>query len=187
MRWLPFCVVTGLVFLGFSPIVLAHGFRLEQQRTEAIVIQSLEDSGKPMIGAMVLVYTPSDRSTPWKTGATDNQGQFIFIPDRTQPGVWTVQVRQAGHGHEIAVEVLPAPAPQGNPVIASSPEALKPDILPSLAPSPSPVPIESNLSRIPPVLPNSPAQQGLLVGSVLWGFVGTILFFSRQPRKNVTQ
>jgi nickel transport protein len=51
-----------------------------------------------MQDAQVNVFAPDDPQTPWMNGNTDQNGRFIFSPDPTIPGTWDVQVRQAGHG-----------------------------------------------------------------------------------------
>ena len=189
-------LLTGFLSIGFASVGRTHGGRIEQKAAEAIVLETFENSGAPMSGAIVAIYTPQDSVTPWKTGTTDAQGQFIFIPDRSQPGEWTAQIRFAGHGHAIPIPIPPetaaAPVP-GNapdskdtakthenlaPVESTSTEAISQTIAPPLSPPLSP-PV-SSASSSPAILPNTPLQQGLLVGSVLWGFVGTGLFFSRR-------
>ena len=193
-------LLTGFLSIGFASVGRTHGGRIEQKAAEAIVLETFENSGAPMSGAIVAIYTPQDSVTPWKTGTTDAQGQFIFIPDRSQPGEWTAQIRFAGHGHTIPIPIPPeippetaaAPVP-GNapdskdtakthenlaPVESTSTEAISQTIAPPLSPPLSP-PV-SSASSSPAILPNTPLQQGLLVGSVLWGFVGTGLFFSRR-------
>lgn len=196
MRSFLLFLLTGFLSIGFASVGRTHGGRIEQKAAEAIVLETFENSGAPMSGAIVAIYTPQDSVTPWKTGTTDAQGQFIFIPDRSQPGEWTAQIRFAGHGHAIPIPVPPemppetaaAPVPENAPdskdtakihenlapVESTSTEATSQTIAPPLSP---PV---SLASSSPAILPNTPLQQGLLVGSVLWGFLGTGLFFSRR-------
>jgi nickel transport protein len=61
--------------------VLAHGAHIDYQPTESIQIQAKYDSGDPMQGAQVMVYSPDDLSDPWTQGTTDDQGRFVFAPD----------------------------------------------------------------------------------------------------------
>ena len=180
MRSLFLFLLTGFLSIGLAAVGRTHGGRIEQKVAEAIVLETVEDSGAPMSGAIVAIYTPGDSVTPWKTGTTDAQGQFMFIPDRTQPGEWTAQVRLAGHGHRVSI-TIPAEA-------TSTPVPVHETIAPSLtiAPpvssqTPASQPISPEVSHV--VLPNTPLQQGLLVGSVLWGFVGTGLFFFRRDEQ----
>ena len=176
--------------MGLASVGRTHGGRIEQKAAEAIVLETFEDSGAPMKGAIVAIYTPGDSVTPWKTGTTDAQGQFMFIPDRNQPGEWTAQVRLAGHGHAIAINIpASSPVPVNEPIAGNlAPGDLAPTDPPAPSTIASGVPVasqpifpETSPSVAPSsVLPNTPLQQGLLVGSVVWGFVGTGLFFSRR-------
>lgn len=93
----------GGVALGVASapaIAWAHGAQIQSRQASAVEIQASYDSGEPMAAAQVQVFAPTDPQTPVLTGVTDDQGQFIFIPD--SPGDWEVSVRQAGHG-DIAV------------------------------------------------------------------------------------
>ena len=58
-----------------------------------------------MAGAQVTVYAPDDPSTPWLTGECDDEGRFAFTPDTSIPGTWDIQVRQAGHGDMIHIDI----------------------------------------------------------------------------------
>lgn len=150
----------------------AHGARLEYQTTRAIAIQAEYDSGEPMANASVVIYAPSDPSTPWQTGQTDEAGRFLFTPDPSQPGNWDIQVRQAGHGDIISIPIAPDATEQAtdpNPAADPAAEAIA-EVPDSQGDRPSAGVLNSNLSAL---------QQGLLVGSVLWGCIGTALFFSR--------
>ena len=82
---------------------LAHGANIEYQSTTAIEINATYDSGQPMSKAEVSIYSPEEPSNPWLTGTTNENGEFIFIPDPDKIGNWEVKVRQAGHGHIITI------------------------------------------------------------------------------------
>jgi nickel transport protein len=71
----------------------------------AVQIQATFDTGEPMAGGQVTVYAPDDPSTPWLTGVCDEEGRFVFAPDPGKPGTWDVQVRQAGHGDMVHIEI----------------------------------------------------------------------------------
>jgi nickel transport protein len=147
--------------LGWVMPVLAHGAHIDYQSTESVQIQARYDSGEPMQGAQVMVYAPNDLSTPWTQGTTDDQGHFLFAPDAAQPGNWEVTVRQAGHGDIVAIPIQPEAAP-GAP-----------------AAGPGVEPVAMTTSQTAPL---SPVQQGITIGAVIWGFVGTALFFARGKR-----
>ncbi|MGC9527921.1 MAG: carboxypeptidase regulatory-like domain-containing protein [Limnospira sp.] len=155
MRWK---YALPLLLLSAATIperAIAHGANIEYQKTSAVEITARYDSGTPMADAQVSVYTPDDPATPWKTGLTDSRGRFVFIPDPTKSGLWEVKVRQAGHGDLIAV-------PVGPPGEAS---ADTPSGIDAIAPNSS-------------YRSNSP-QTWVTAAAVIWGFVGTALFFSR--------
>ncbi|AHY47926.1 Carboxypeptidase regulatory-like domain [Rubrobacter radiotolerans] len=90
--------------LAASP-ALAHGVELEERTGEAVEITATFDNGEPMREAQVTIYAPKEPQTPWATGVTDEEGRYAFLPDGEQPGEWSVQVRQAGHGTTTSVEV----------------------------------------------------------------------------------
>ncbi|MBD0268954.1 MAG: carboxypeptidase regulatory-like domain-containing protein [Cyanobacteria bacterium Co-bin8] len=154
---------------GAAP-ALAHGVVLNYQPANSIAVEATFDNGEPMADAQVLVYSPESPSEPWAEGTTDAQGRFLFSPDASLPGTWEVSVRQAGHGGIVAIPVEGTSvataaegsgsgggeATSGSDAISARPQAA--------TAGPSPV------------------QQGIMVGSVIWGFIGTALFFSRGKR-----
>ncbi len=56
--------LTLLVLTSFSEKVLAHGANIEYRETSAITIQAKYDDDTPMAHAQVVIYAPSDRTTP---------------------------------------------------------------------------------------------------------------------------
>ena len=96
---------------------------------------------------------------------TDEEGNFIFAPDHYQPGYWEIKVRQAGHGNLVSV-------PFQVDKLENSPR--------------------KNISKSSYYLASTtrdynPIQRGLMIGCVIWGFVGTSLFFSRFPSQEQPQ
>lgn len=90
-----------------TQVAMAHGVDITtapQQGTDVVVTF---DTGEPMVGAQVAVFTPEDPADPWLTGITDENGRFFFVPDANLPGTWEVRVRQAGHGDFVRIEVEP--------------------------------------------------------------------------------
>ncbi len=83
----------------------AHGANVTYTTDVEVGITARYDSGEPMGGAQVAVYSPQDPSTPWLTGTCDEEGRFTFTPDTSMPGTWVVQVRQAGHGDIIHIPI----------------------------------------------------------------------------------
>ena len=140
-------LVTGLTLLLIPLKVAAHGVQISSAKVNSIEIIALYDSGQPMAGGQVNVYAPDDPLEPWLTGICDQQGKFFFIPDYSKPGLWEVQVRLAGHGDLIRIEIT-----DSEEAIATGATAL------------------------------SSLQKAVMALTVIWGAVGTALFFSR--RKN---
>ncbi len=162
-------LLAALGGIGWVTPVLAHGAHIEYQPTESIQIQARYDSGEPMKEAQVIVYAPDNPSEPWTQGTTDDQGRFVFAPDATQPGNWEVAVRQAGHGDIVAIPV----GAEASTVAENDPGASGAEAAPTEEVQPVAAPQTAQIS---------PVQQGITIGAVIWGFVGTALFFARGKR-----
>lgn len=143
-----------VILLGGGAPAIAHSSSLEFSLRQSVEITATYDSGDPMNEAQVSIYAPDDPETPWQTGLTDDQGRFQFAPD--QAGPWDVKVRKAGHG---TLMTIPINTTTTTEVSAVSPNA--------------------------PALPRSysPAQKGMMAIAIVWGCVGTALFFTRKPIK----
>ncbi len=138
-------LAAGLILLLLPFKAAAHGVQISSTMVNGIEITALYDSGQPMAGGQVNVYAPDDPLEPWLTGTCDEQGKFFFIPDYSKPGLWEVQVRLAGHGDLVRIE------------ITGSEEAV--------------VTGTTGLSSL---------QKAVMALTVIWGAVGTALFFSRR-------
>lgn len=154
-----------LLALACSP-VYAHGARLDyttQTRTvTAVDIHATFDSGDPMSGAQVVIYAPDDPVNPWQTGVCDEQGRFSFTPDPAISGTWEIQARQSGHGAIAYVEIgemaeQPASDVAHSQVVTGSTSTF------------------------------TPLQYTLMGASVIWGLVGTALYFSGRTKQNKPQ
>ncbi len=99
------CLILLLTILLPTAMVQAHGIKIEYAIDTSIKIQAKYDSGQPMAEAQATVYAPDDPSTPWLVGTCDEEGLFSFTPDASIPGTWDIQVRQAGHGDMIHIEI----------------------------------------------------------------------------------
>ncbi len=102
-----FAAMAFLLLALPTQVAMAHGVDITtapQQGTDVVVTF---DTGEPMVGAQVAVFTPEDPADPWLTGITDENGRFFFVPDANLPGTWEVRVRQAGHGDFVRIEVEP--------------------------------------------------------------------------------
>jgi len=147
-KWRAIILTIGVLALSLaSPVTAsAHGVNLEYTSDVTIEIIARYDSGTPMSGAQVAVYTPEDPTTPWLTGVCDEEGRFTFVPDTSIPGTWDVQVRLAGHGGIIHIPV------GGSDVGASG---------------------VGGFTHL---------QIGLMSACVVWGTIGTALYFSRRRK-----
>ncbi|NEP42617.1 MAG: carboxypeptidase regulatory-like domain-containing protein [Okeania sp. SIO2H7] len=152
---------------GWQEKAIAHGVKIEHQKVSAIQIEANYDSGQPMANAQVVVYAPEDPATPWLKGTTDDKGNFIFIPDPSQSGYWEVKVRQAGHGGIITIASTSLSLPVNsdtNTNVASDLERKE-------------VPNRTRLSNS--LSGENSLRKWLAIASVIWGFIGTALFFYR--------
>lgn len=160
MKNLKWKIIIPFVFasvFGLSTDAIAHGVRMQTRETQAIEVNAEYDTGEPMTEAQVTVYAPNDPATPWLEGTTDKNGNFIFTPDSSQAGNWSVQVRRAGHGGIVNVPVAGNQAP---------------------APANTTSRVVSNGANF------TPLQLILMGGAGVWGFIGTALFFMRGNKSN---
>jgi len=151
-----------LGMLGLAGRAIAHGAVLTYEATQAYEITAAYDNGDPMKNAQVAIFSPDDPVAPWKTATTDEEGHFLFSPP--SPGNWEVQVRQAGHGDLLVIAVEDA-------AIAQTDEAEAQEV------------VAQTDEAIAPSGTLNPLQKGLMAGSVIWGFVGTALFFSHGKKR----
>jgi len=91
--------------MSFTAIAYAHGTKIEYMITTTITVHAKFDTDEPMSEAQIMVYAPDDPSTPWLVDTADEDGYFTFTTDPELPGIWDVQVRQAGHGDMIHIPV----------------------------------------------------------------------------------
>lgn len=176
----------ALGMVGWAVPVLAHGVELDHRRVSSIELEARFETGEPMAQAQVLVYAPGNPTEAWQQGTTDDQGRFSFVPDETLPGPWEVMVRQAGHG-AIATISVTGTSGTGTPGTGTSnpgSEAADPAVLNppggNLEPEEEADPLGNSL--ISPSTRLSPVQRSITIGSVIWGFIGTALFFARGKR-----
>lgn len=161
MKWqlvIPLIFVSSLSLQGRAS---AHGVKIQHQIIPAIKINATYDSGSPLSNASVTVYAPNEPAKPWLKSTTDNQGNLIFSPDSSLSGYWEIQVRQAGHGGMVSI---PFGVNESNNNTSYSKNYL------------------ASTSN-----DYNPLQKGLMIGSVIWGFVGTALFFWRFKSLDKTQ
>lgn len=141
----------------------AHSSQIVFEERPAVEITAVYGEGQPMAEAQVTIYSPDNLEEPWQTGVTDAAGQFAFVPDRD--GTWEVKVRQAGHGAIVQIPVqtvAEVAAAQGSE--DDSEEAV----------------VAQSQATASPGSIYSPIQRGVMVLSVVWGCIGTALYFQRK-------
>lgn len=153
---------TGLLCALLPVLAQAHGAKIEYQMVPAISLYAKYDSGEPMTAAQIAVYAPNDPAKPWLTGKGNKDGYFSFVPDSAIAGEWMMQAREAGHGAmaHFTVGGNAVAATVGASGSATSAAAAPPAALETTA--------------------QTPLQRWLMAASVIWGFIGTGLFFSRR-------
>ncbi|AFZ16916.1 carboxypeptidase-like regulatory domain-containing protein [Allocoleopsis franciscana] len=160
-----FLLLLFLPVISWSAKASAHGTEIQYQKVQAIQIDAAYAGGQPMGNAQVTVYAPNNPSTPWKTGTTDKQGQFTFVPDASQPGNWEVKVRQAGHGNIITI-----PVGEKTTALAAGTE--------KAAEGSDGLSWFDSEDSVGDTL----LEKALLAAAGAWGFFGTALFFARRRR-----
>ncbi|NET10044.1 MAG: carboxypeptidase regulatory-like domain-containing protein [Symploca sp. SIO2B6] len=141
-----------LAVVGWPLRSLAHGVVIETTPIDAFQIQALYDSGEPMAQAQITVYAPDNPEVPWLQAIANDDGYFLFTPDPSLPGDWDVQIRQAGHGEFLRIAVNHDGRSQQT--------------------EPSSQPFGHALG--------TPVQKWITIAAVVWGFIGTALFFSQR-------
>jgi nickel transport protein len=132
--------------------------------TQAIRVQAKYDSGDPMKEAQVTVYAPNNPAEAWQTGKTDEQGYYVFVPNSEIRGNWEVKIRKAGHG-----DIASIPVEEANTTTASTSTSSN-----------------SSQLKLAQVRGSSagytPLQRTVMGIVVVWGCVGTALFFMSRRR-----
>lgn len=155
-RW----VVAAMVLILVPSSGAAHGTDLVATVTRrmevelSVVVEATYHSGRPLAGAQVTVHAPGGPEAPWLAGACDEEGRFQFTPPADRPGVWEVRVVHHGHGGRVAVELPATTEGTGGPAVVRAEASSAPHLT---------------------------ALQMTVTGAcVVWGLVGTALFFSRR-------
>lgn len=146
--------LTVTMALGISVLLaghaLSHAAVLDVGTVQAIAVDAYYDSGEPMVEAQVSVFSPDNPQQPWLRGRTDERGQFVFVPGESE-GRWTVQTRQAGHGSMAYIDVSAGYAEASSLAVSGG---AQPGV--------------------------SPMQRAVMAISIVWGLIGTALYFRRR-------
>ncbi len=157
MRWY-YLLPLLLPVLALAAPVAAHGSSISYTVGPAVALVARFDNGEPMAGAQVIIYAPDDPVTPWMTGTCNADGRFTFLPDPDRPGNWEVQVRQSGHGDMV---VIPIDEETGTADGSHAGTARYAAVMQTAG----------NAGRY------TPLQLFIMGATVVWGCVGTALFF----------
>jgi nickel transport protein len=153
-------VAMVIILLLVNAQASAHAALVSVRTVQGLEVQAIYDTGEPMVGAQVTVFEPDDPMRAQRLGLTDEQGFFRFVPGSEQPGLWSIQVRQAGHGAMTHFEL-----PAGS----------------------DPVAVDAGPFHTAPVwlataTGTDPWQRLLMAVAIVWGFVGTALYFRSRQR-----
>jgi nickel transport protein len=152
--------VVALALVLAPAVASAHGARVEAEVIQdvevrrRIEVRATYHGGRPMAGAQVRVFSPGADDEPWLSGVCDDAGQFGFEPPPEMPGEWLVRVVHHGHGGVVTLGLPDLGAGGGADGSVVRAEA-------SSAP---------HLSVL---------QRAVMGICVVWGLVGTALFFAR--------
>ncbi|MBK8021000.1 MAG: hypothetical protein IPK19_06100 [Chloroflexi bacterium] len=198
-----------LVALAAAMPVLAHGVRVTHTidpTTGEVTLTGAFDTGEPFADAQVIIFAPSDLVTPWATGVANADGVYTFLPDYTIEGYWEIQMRLAGHGGlinlEIRADMAPAAPPEATEgagtsaaqagmldgatqvVINGNAEfVVSGDVVITASGSVVESGAGSELAAPPLGGGFTPAQVAIMSAAVIWGFVGTALYFAGRRKK----
>ncbi|MEO1290904.1 MAG: hypothetical protein AAFV93_24470, partial [Chloroflexota bacterium] len=152
-----------------------------------------------------IIFAPDDLINPWSTGVMDETGTYAFTPDYTIEGFWDVQVRKAGHGGLINIEITEDMMPDSSSSAVSSDDdsnssmitlsdgseviitgdaefSVNGDTVTFATASIDSTP-QDNVTNQSSASGFTTAQIVIMSASVIWGFIGTALYFTgRKPK-----
>lgn len=111
MKRLIFGSILLLGLVSYPGQALAHMIETDYQlitdsfATQSLEIQSVFSTGEVFPNAPIIVYAPNDPDQPWLEGTTDENGQFVFYPDPTLVGEWSVEIGEDSHWDKLRIPV----------------------------------------------------------------------------------
>lgn len=145
-------LATSLILIPTLNIVQAHGVNISYHADMTYRIEAKFDNGQPMVNGQVTIYAPDNPAVVWGEGFTNDEGVYLFTPDPKIAGDWTIKIRQAGHGSLITIPIGSDNTFVGGEGATSG---------------------STGLSLL---------QKILMAACVVWGAVGTALYFKRRPQ-----
>jgi nickel transport protein len=94
-------LLLGILF-GHPQPALAHSVQTDYLISPQHSQMQLDvgfSTGEKFPDAPVAIFAPNQATIPWRTGKTDAKGHFIFQPDPTLKGNWTVTVGDVNTDH----------------------------------------------------------------------------------------
>lgn len=199
MKQLAKWFLAAMLAVVYAMPTFAHGVRITHtidEVTGEITVVAEFDTGTPLAEGQISIFAPSDPITPWQTNTVDEQGRYTFLPDYSDEGFWEIQVRQAGHGGLISVELDSSMAPSdaaattnsiavgeldGGAVYTITGDAqlrVQGDVV---------ITATGNVTGSNPQSGSvasgfTPAQIVIMSASVIWGFIGTALYFVQRRK-----
>ncbi len=171
-------IIALLMAFSLASAAYAHGVTITYnlKANGEVELYAEFDTGEPMAEGQVTIYAPTDPTTPWLTDTANAEGRYTFVIDPAMPGTWDIQFRQAGHGDMVHLQLEEGAV---NPALMNqAPGPLLPQ-----APATSSQVISGGGSTAGGF---TPLQIILMSASVIWGFIGTALYFaSRKSRDSV--
>jgi nickel transport protein len=203
MKRLIVTLIAIFVTFGSARPVSGHGVRITytlDEQTGEITVMAEFDTGEKLDDAQVAIFAPNDLMNPWQTGTTNDDGEYTFLPDYNIEGTWDVQVRKAGHGGLVNIPIDASMAPSADVERAGPSSADNPpnDATQIVITGDAQLEISgdviiqatggvenNNSSGLTDGM--SQAQIAIMSISVVWGFVGTALYFSARNQSKQTQ
>ena len=135
-----------IVLMIFTGVSFAHGARYKIING-GIGIEARYSDDTPMSDSDVNVFSADNLEETYVTGITDQNGRFLFLPDKS--GEWILKVSDGmGHGVEAKIEL-----DKDFKITGSTSDE------------------HSHLSHI---------QIIIMAICVMWGFIGTALYFKKR-------
>ncbi len=95
-----------LSLVSLPKVALAHSVETDfQSMSNRLEIKSMFSTGEAFENAPVVIYAPNNPTQPWLEAKTDANGEFVFQPDPSIPGEWSIEIGEGGHWDQIIVPV----------------------------------------------------------------------------------
>lgn len=100
-------ILTLLFGLAIAPkAVFAHAVETNYQMiADSLEIQSTFGTEEVFPNAPIVVYSPDNPTEPWLEGTTDAEGKFVFNPDPSIAGEWSIEIGEDSHWDRLTIPV----------------------------------------------------------------------------------